>query len=307
MTSIPMMVQSPQQQPGAVRPVAALQPQQPSQQAQPRPPQVQAQARPQQPQQQSQSSNTRGGPNLRNAPVIRSLVSLTREDCRIDRSEDGSFVTLRLSASMPGEASVFFLAMVSGEAAEALPHVQAVQVSKQNFAQGSQQQLRLFLCKDMQENLARFPVPEKTPKGEKDRYHIVIDLHAESQDNTAITAQRSALKLNSDSTAATVVAQWVQRGSVVRPLQALYGTLPNPAEDRDSATASAGLSSDAESGECVICLSKPREVAILHCRHVCLCRSCAQISKSTWSFQCPVCRGRVAAFVCAQPQGITST
>lgn len=53
-----------------------------------------------------------------------------------------------------------------------------------------------------------------------------------------------------------------------------------------------------EGDECVICLSNPKEVVILHCRHVCLCKHCSTITSSTWSYQCPVCRGRVSA-MCA--------
>lgn len=49
--------------------------------------------------------------------------------------------------------------------------------------------------------------------------------------------------------------------------------------------------------ECVVCLTAPREVAVLHCKHVCLCKPCASVTSSTWSYQCPICRGRVAAFV----------
>merc|ERR1711982_207640 len=61
---------------------------------------------------------------------------------------------------------------------------------------------------------------------------------------------------------------------------------------------------ETEGGDCVICLPKPREVVILHCRHVCLCKSCAKITSSTWSFQCPVCRGRVSAMVGLEAVGI---
>merc|ERR1712129_491999 len=98
------------------------------------------------------------------------------------------------------------------------------------------------------------------------------------------------LKLGEDFDSVSIARQLVQRGAAVHDLQVLYGTLPNP----NGRPTTAG---DAEGGDCVICLSKPRDVAILHCRHVCLCSSCAKITSSTWSFQCPVCRGRVAATV----------
>mmetsp|Transcript_29920 Transcript_29920/g.114873 ORF Transcript_29920/g.114873 Transcript_29920/m.114873 type:complete len:282 (+) Transcript_29920:307-1152(+) len=44
--------------------------------------------------------------------------------------------------------------------------------------------------------------------------------------------------------------------------------------------------------ECVICLCEEREVAILPCRHLCLCTNCAQNFCNRLS-RCPVCRVRV--------------
>mmetsp|Transcript_33007 Transcript_33007/g.60111 ORF Transcript_33007/g.60111 Transcript_33007/m.60111 type:complete len:285 (+) Transcript_33007:156-1010(+) len=229
--------------------------------------------------------NAQRGPNLTNASIIRSLVSLKREDCSIERAQEGHFLKLKVSSASGGEVVVFFLAKVAGEdGGKDLPELEANQVSRQTFSRGSSQAFRVFLCKDLSASLEGF-------KEDKERYTLVVDLRADSSDARAITVERSFLKLNSEGTSAQIVSQMVKCGSAIRTLQALYGTLPNPRLGREN------TSGDPESGECVICLSKPREVAILHCRHVCLCRSCATITSSTWSFQCPVCRGRVAAMV----------
>lgn len=222
--------------------------------------------------------------NLTDAPIIRSLVDLKREDCTIENGQDGSYVRLRFSSLTAGEVSVYFNVREMSSDENSMAELEASQVSKQNFSPGSAQLARLFLCKDISAAL------EGWDDKAKDKHHMVIELRAESSDPRAITVQRSCLKLNGESTSAQVTLQKVQCGTAVRTLQALYGTMPNP--KRPDAAAQSG---DPESGECVICLSKPREVAILHCRHVCLCRSCATITSSTWSFQCPVCRGRVAS------------
>lgn len=43
---------------------------------------------------------------------------------------------------------------------------------------------------------------------------------------------------------------------------------------------------------CVICLDKPRDVVILECGHICICRRCgAQIT------ECPMCRGNILRLV----------
>ncbi|GAB0494258.1 hypothetical protein MMPV_005549 [Pyropia vietnamensis] len=48
----------------------------------------------------------------------------------------------------------------------------------------------------------------------------------------------------------------------------------------------------ATDADCVVCLSAPRSVLVLPCRHVCLCADCAAMytSRSPW---CPVCRARL--------------
>jgi len=77
-------------------------------------------------------------------------------------------------------------------------------------------------------------------------------------------------------------------------MQQLFGAVMPPYANTD---AWAGGGAPNEPQECVVCLTAPREVAVLHCKHVCLCKPCASVTSSTWSYQCPICRGRVAAFV----------
>ncbi|CAK0795034.1 unnamed protein product [Prorocentrum cordatum] len=148
-----------------------------------------------------------------------------------------------------------------------------------------------FLCTDLESSLQGF-------KEGAGKHMVVLDLRVDADDASKIIAQRSFLKLGEGSSV-QVLKQIVQCGPVVRNFEALYGTLPHPQTGlRPSASLNpAGPRGGDGGGDCVICLSKPKQVAILHCRHVCLCRDCAKITSSTWSFQCPVCRGRVAAMV----------
>lgn len=207
-------------------------------------------------------------------------MSLQREKCAIERDQQGYHLRFHLSALTSGEAKAFFLAS-GADVGSSFEMPKAEQVGSHRFEAGKSQSGRLFLCQDLRRSLEDF--------GEaQDAHQLVLDLRADSGDPSSITAQRSLLRfLEGD--ALQVTRQLVQCGAAVRSLDALYGTLPNPRRKEGEA--------EAEGGDCVICLSKPREVVILHCKHVCLCMSCAQITSSTWSHQCPVCRGRVAAMV----------
>jgi len=173
------------------------------------------------------------------------------------------------------------------EGGKSLPTIEATEVSKQTLCGGENQECRLFLSTELETALAGFVASNL-------RHHLVVHLQAVSSDPEvlAVTVQRSYLKIVPQATGsvAQIVQQFVQCGTVVRKQEALYGVMPNPRPLEKSPV-------EVEGGDCVICLTNARDVVILHCRHVCLCRNCATITSSTWSFQCPVCRGRVAAMV----------
>ena len=44
--------------------------------------------------------------------------------------------------------------------------------------------------------------------------------------------------------------------------------------------------------ECVVCLTEPRSVTVLPCRHLCLCRNCSDVIRASPLYQqkCPICR-----------------
>lgn len=258
---------------------------------QPGPASVHRHQQPQQPQGRPQPQVPPGPTqkdNLKTAPLIKSLVAIHRGKVTLERDNEGTFLSFFVMAAAAGEASLFFRTTGSGTS-ETLDEPSAMKVSKARFEVGQQQSVRLLLCGEgLRTALEGFD-------GKDGDEQVVLDLRADSVDETAITVQRSVFKASEDGEGVQLVKQRVRCGGVVRNLDALYGTLPNPR--KRTSTIEGPTSSDADGGDCVICLTKPREVAILHCRHVCLCRSCATITSSTWSFQCPVCRGRVAKMV----------
>jgi len=48
-----------------------------------------------------------------------------------------------------------------------------------------------------------------------------------------------------------------------------------------------------DDGDCVVCLTEPKCVTLLPCRHFCVCNTCVmRLEKS-----CPVCRAKIASFI----------
>merc|ERR1740121_3129544 len=47
---------------------------------------------------------------------------------------------------------------------------------------------------------------------------------------------------------------------------------------------------------CVICLTDPRNTAVMPCRHLCVCEDCAtqlQVGAATRNDKCPICRSAI--------------
>lgn len=246
-----------------------------------------AQQRQTQPQQPQANAD-----HLKSAPLVRSLVSLQRDSCQVESSASGSYLSLSCQASVPGHAIAYLRAvpprLAEGEATpQSLEPLEARQIARAPITATSPQVLRFQLCSG-----ELGPALEGS-QGEDEGHQLVVDLVATVSDPYAITVQRSFLKFtwdgNSASAACSVAKQMVQCGSAVRTLEALYGTIPNPRQAKAGNTA--------ETSECVVCMTEAIDTVILHCRHVCLCSNCAKTANATWSFQCPVCRGRVAAMV----------
>jgi len=51
-----------------------------------------------------------------------------------------------------------------------------------------------------------------------------------------------------------------------------------------------------ENSSCVVCLTNPKDTALIPCRHMCLCLECAQEFKKNYS-SCPICREPVNSFL----------
>lgn len=200
------------------------------------------------------------------------------------------YLTFDFGASVAADAVVYFLATEAPRTpAAGLEVLQSARKSELQFPAGISQRGKLVICEsDLDAALSGF-------EAASGKHELVLDLRANgvaNDEQNCVSVQRSILKFSEHRDSIQVASQLVQVGNLVRTLDALYGMMPNPR--LGNVVPDDG---DLEGGDCVICLSKPREVAILHCRHICLCLSCAQITSSTWSFACPVCRGRVAAMI----------
>ncbi|CAK0835501.1 unnamed protein product, partial [Prorocentrum cordatum] len=87
---------------------------------------------------------------------------------------------------------------------------------------------------------------------------------------------------------AQVFAQKLQYQGNCFVLHDVFGVASKRASDYDGA--------ETGSSECVICLSEPRDTAVLPCRHMCFCGYCAGIVRLQCE-KCPVCRQKVKSLL----------
>jgi E3 ubiquitin-protein ligase MGRN1 len=91
---------------------------------------------------------------------------------------------------------------------------------------------------------------------------------------------------------------WVRGASY--ELQEIYGieTTPDDPNAAGGGVVDAASSAFAESDECVICLTEPRDTTVLPCRHLCMCAECAHhLRDQTTGTVCPICRNPVESLL----------
>ncbi|KAK4524562.1 hypothetical protein GAYE_SCF04G2463 [Galdieria yellowstonensis] len=123
--------------------------------------------------------------------------------------------------------------------------------------------------------------------GEIMAYYIYLSLDEKEKSSSA------ALPLK-------VIKQKILVNGVVYELEEIYGI------DSGSTVTQGCLSNSSyadEGANCAICLSQPRDTALLPCRHMCLCSECAQRLRFQ-SNSCPICRQSVQSFL--QVKGLRS-
>jgi hypothetical protein len=95
---------------------------------------------------------------------------------------------------------------------------------------------------------------------------------------------------------ASTIKEVLQAHGSAYELQHVYGaevvsdSQHNSPVGRSADAAGHGGDSGEEGQMCVVCLSEPKDTTVLPCRHMCMCKDCAEIIKRQNPQQCPICR-----------------
>lgn len=141
-------------------------------------------------------------------------------------------------------------------------------------------------------NLACFPLSELCfNPNHRRRVPIAICLEVDTEEGETSSVQYTYISLqsspNDNDVSATVYSQKLQFGSQCFVLHEVFGVTSRIQNDTDL---------EGGNNDCVICLSEPRDTAVLPCRHMCFCSYCAGIVRLQCD-KCPVCRQKVQSLL----------
>ena len=95
-----------------------------------------------------------------------------------------------------------------------------------------------------------------------------------------------------------VIKQKIWVNEVSYELQDIYGIESQSCAAKDGTSSDSGAidTGDDAGRECVICMSEPRDTAVLPCRHMCMCAPCAKALREQTN-KCPICRRQVESLL----------
>ncbi|KAH7513217.1 probable E3 ubiquitin-protein ligase LOG2 [Ziziphus jujuba] len=226
------------------------------------------------------------------AVTIRNDVNLKKETLRIEPDEEnpGSFlVAFTFDATVPGSVTLIFFAK-EGEGCNLTPMKEnLLPPVTVNFQQGLGQKFQQPSGTGF--DLSMFEETDFLKVGDMDVYPLAVKAESSPVVQNGSEGNPGTGTFNSQITQAVfekekgefhvrVVKQILWVNGIRYELQAIFG-IGNSVEG--------DLDANDPGKECVICLSEPRDTAVLPCRHMCMCSGCAKLLRFQTN-RCPICR-----------------
>ncbi|KAL2509444.1 putative E3 ubiquitin-protein ligase [Forsythia ovata] len=223
------------------------------------------------------------------AVTVQNHVNLKKNTLRIEPDEvnQGKYlVAFTLDATMAGSITIVFFAK-EGEDGCLTPMKESLlpPVTVQ-FQKGLAQKFRQPSGTGI--DLSMFEEVELSKKGDVDVYSLAVKAEASPDNqngnpyggskNTQITQGVFEMEKGEYQVRAVKQVLWIN--GMRYELQEIYGIGNSVEGDVDG---------NDPGKECVICLSEPRDITVLPCRHMCMCSGCAKVLRFQTN-RCPICR-----------------
>ncbi|KAI9593786.1 hypothetical protein BDF19DRAFT_148058 [Syncephalis fuscata] len=129
---------------------------------------------------------------------------------------------------------------------------------------------------------------------------LLILMEAESGSQSLLTFASLTNPLTDGVNSMTILLQKFRTRGQTYVLERIYGV----EEEENTVKVEANsdtLPTTEETGTCVVCIADPSMVAVLPCRHLCLCMECAEELRNRSCF-CPICRQAFHTMICIGDQ-----
>ncbi|ERN12352.1 probable E3 ubiquitin-protein ligase LUL2 [Amborella trichopoda] len=231
------------------------------------------------------------------AVKIRNEVNLKKDTIKLELDEenpDQHLVSFTFDAAVDGSISIFYFAMEGPSCSFSSQYRELGKVVRVPFQKGINQKFRQTSGTGI--DLGFFDYDDLSKPSPDEAFPLVI--RAQAHHTTAdasiehqpgdplpisVHAQitKAVIEMKDGATFQVKVAKqilWVD--GVHYELQEIYGMGNLSVAEFDN---------DDQGKECVICMSEPRDTAVLPCRHMCMCSECANLLRRQ-SNRCPICR-----------------
>ncbi|KQK04361.1 probable E3 ubiquitin-protein ligase LOG2 [Brachypodium distachyon] len=226
------------------------------------------------------------------AVAVHAGVNVKGDTLRLVPDDDGRCLLLAFSfdADAPGSITVYFFAQEDDDHVLKATKENVLQPVKITFKEGQGQEFKQPSGTGI--NVSMFEESELTKVGEDGVFPVAFKVEVgissnqesereqDAEDSKSLVKFAVFVKKEKAEYGVRVVQQimWVNGTRYV--LQEIYG-IRN--------TTDKNVPEDDFGKECVVCLSEPRDTTVLPCRHMCLCRECAQLLRFQTN-KCPICR-----------------
>ncbi|XP_042514105.1 probable E3 ubiquitin-protein ligase LUL4 [Macadamia integrifolia] len=232
-----------------------------------------------------------------NAKKVKNDINVRKDTIKLEVDEmdpDCHLVSFTFDAMVDGSITVYYFAKEGADCSFSQLYSDTYMPVRMPFQKGLGQKFRQIPATGI--DLGFFELDDLSkPSAGEDVFPLVIvaeaslppqpddQLDQSLQPTRSSNAQITQAILetnNGDPFQVRVVKQILWVDGVRYELREIYG-IGNSVE--------AGFGDNDEGKECVICMTEPKDTAVLPCRHLCMCRECANELKHQ-SNKCPICR-----------------
>ncbi|XP_054805880.1 probable E3 ubiquitin-protein ligase LUL4 [Prosopis cineraria] len=238
------------------------------------------------------------------AKKVKNDVNVHKDTLRLELDEhnpDQHLVSFVFDALYDGSISIIYFAkeVETCKFSPTIPEIEPVRIpfqkgAGQKFCQPSGTGIDLgffeldVLSKPSQEDV--FPLVvcaetySRTPPADENLGDFMADISPNKQITQAVIEKSNG----SDCFQVKVIRQILWIDGARYELREIYGIGSSSAADFND--------NDPEKEECVICMTEPKDTAVLPCRHMCMCSECAKALRLQ-SNKCPICRQSIEELI----------